>query len=296
MTDDGVALPESAFEPFVRYSLYNSPYPAHDRGCAVDLYLDPDREDGDETAPSPVAGEVLETAARRVPAKEYAESEDHVLLLDTGEHVARLLHVEPTVEPGDRIGVGDPLGRLVRSGFFAPWVDNHVHLGFRAPDQNHLRAGGSLPLSLPESVRPEPLAWDATGRVREAGETYVVLDSPAAKGGWVGIGDDSGAVLDGGLAHYEGGGLLGGHGSPTGAGPDGPVSFLGYEVGAAEDRTVTWGGFDVLANGEPITGLSLFCARDAGFGAKLVCPGHPFAVGDRIEVSFRDSDDPVRLG
>jgi hypothetical protein len=52
----------------------------------------------------------------------------------------------------------------------------------------------------------------------------------------------------------------------------------------------------VLANGEPVTGLSLFCARDAGFGAKLVDPGHDLSVGDRVEVGFRPSDDPVRLG
>jgi hypothetical protein len=286
MAGDAVTLPESVFEPFVRYSLYNSPYPAHDEGCAVDLYLDPERDH--ETAPSPVAGTVLDTVSRRVPAKDYAEAEDHVLLLDAGEYVARLLHVDPSVAVGERVAVGDPLGRLVRSGFFAPWVDNHVHLGLRRHDQHHLRAGGSLPLSLPESAVPAPLDWDGTGRVREVGETYAVLDSPTGGSAWVGVADDTGAVLDGGLAHYTGGGRLGG--------TDGPVSFLDYEVGTAADRTVTWADFDVLANGARITGLSLFCARDAGFGAKLVCPGHGFAVGDRVEVAFRPTEAPIRLG
>jgi len=312
MTDDSgggrIRLPERALEPFVRFSLYNSPYPAHDRGCAVDLYRDPDRED--DVAPSPVAGEVLDTHERRVPRKEYAEATDHILLvdvdegasevdavadgegtLDTADLVARMLHVDPAVEPGERVEVGDPLGRLVRSGFFAPWVDDHVHLGFRRRDRHLLRAGGSLPLSLP--VEPRPLAWDGTGTVVEVGETYVVLDSPHDHlGEWVGVAADGGGVLDGGLAHYEGGGLLCG----ADENGDGPVSLLGYEVGTATGGTVEWGSFDVLANGERATGLSLFCARDAGFGAKVVHPGHDLTVGDRVEVGFRESDEPVRLG
>jgi hypothetical protein len=313
MTDDPdaptVRLPERALSPFVRFSLYNSPYPAHDRGCAVDLYRDPDRED--DVAPSPVAGDVIDGHERRVPRKEYAEPTDQVLLVDvdgaasgfdaaadggsgaadTADLVARILHVDPAVGPGDRVEVGDPLGRFVRSGFFAPWVDDHVHLGFRRRDQHLLRAGGSLPLSLP--VAPRPLAWDGTGTVVEADETYAVLDAPRGPvDEWVGVAADGGGVLDGGLAHYRGGGLLDG-GSEDG---NGPVSLLGYEIGTATGRTVEWGSFDVLADGEPVTGLSLFCARDAGFGAKLVDPDHDLSVGDRVEVGFRPSDDPVRLG
>jgi hypothetical protein len=315
MTDDPggtrVRLPERALEPFVRFSLYNSPYPAHDRGCAVDLYRDPGREN--DVAPSPVAGEVLATHERRVPRKAYAEATDHILLVDVDadasgfdaaadddgtlgavDLVARMLHVDPAIEVGDRVEVGDPLGRLVRSGFFAPWVDDHVHLGFRRHDQHLLRAGGSLPLSLP--VEPRPLAWDGTGTVVEVGETYAVLDAPrGVPDEWMGVAADAGGVLDGGLAHYEGGGLLGG-GSDGGTGGDGPVSLLGYEVGTAIDRTVEWGSFDVLANGERVTGLSLFCARDADFGAKVVHPGHDLTVGDQVEVGFRESDEPVRLG
>ena len=167
-----VTLDPAVFDPFVRYSLYNSPYPAHDGGCAVDLYRDPDRDPGDEDAPSPVAVEVLETTSRRVPAKSYAEAEDHVILLDCGDLVARILHVDPSVEPGDHVERGDSLGRMVRSGFFAPWVDNHLHLGFRRPDQHLLRAGGSLRVELPPAVRPVPVEWEGVGHVREVGETY----------------------------------------------------------------------------------------------------------------------------
>ena len=71
---------------------------------------------------------------------------------------------------------------------------------------------------------------------------------------------------------------------------------FGRRVGRAEGRNVAWDDVEIRANGDPITGLSLCCARDPAFGAKLVCPGHGFAVGDRVEVELHPTDDPIRLG
>jgi len=67
----------------------------------------------------------------------------------------------------------------------------------------------------------------------------------------------------------------------------------GVETGRRSLDTVD---VDVLANGERITGLSLFAGVDPAFGAKLVCPDREFSVGERVRVSVRDSDDPIRLG
>ena len=309
-----VTLPPASLAPFRRLSLYNSPYPAHDAGHAIDLY--PDTNDGF----SPVAGEVLSTRTVRTPAKAYAAAHDHLILVACDDDwcaragvesvVARVLHVDPAVEAGDRIAVGDSLGEMVRSGFFAPWVDNHVHLGFRTPEQNLVRASGSLPVSLP--APPTPLAWDGAGTVVETGETYVVLDSPVHPGrdaGWCGIvaGDPSAGsaqgapagVLDGGLPHYDGGGVLDGgrpHTVGDGGGPDatapapgraehaGPVSLLGRVVGDRHGRTVTWRDVAVEANGRPAVGLSLFLTRAGPAGVKVVCPGHEFDPGQRVTV------------
>jgi hypothetical protein len=284
-----VTLPADAVAPFRRLSLYNSPYPAHDRGCAVDLY--PDSNDG----MSPVAGEVLDTRTVRTPQKPYAAEHDHLVLIDCDEAwcaaaggadvVARVLHVDPAVEADDHVAVGDSLGEMVRSGFFAPWVDNHVHLGFRTREQNLHRASGSLPLSLP--VSPTPLAWDGTGVVVETGETYVVLDTPTHPGraaGWCGIAAVSGpvtGVLDGGLPHYDGGGLfVAGEGDGGDAAVGAPVSLLGTVVGNRVGRTVTWHDVTVELDGRPVVGLSLFLARDGPAGAKVVCPGHTLERGD----------------
>ena len=266
-----VTVPASTLSRYRRFSLYNSPYAAHDHGCAIDLYP------ADNRGPSPVAGEVLDPRTVRVPDRPYAVAEDHLILIDTGDHVARVLHVDPAVSPGDCVAVGDSLGEMVRSGFFGQWVDNHVHLGFRDPDANPYRAAGSLPVDVDVDVRP--LDWDGTGYVREVGATYVVLDEPRHPdpGTWAGLAAGPGVVLDGGCPHYDGGGVL--------PGADGPVSVAGSRVGVADGRDVTWDDVTLHANGRPIRGLSLFIARDDDFGAKLVRPGHDFAVGDRITVS-----------
>ncbi|MCU4741045.1 hypothetical protein [Natronoglomus mannanivorans] len=291
---NGVTLEASILNRYDRFSLYNSPYPAHDEGCAIDLYPS---DDGDVApAPAPVSGTVLETKTVRAPPKPYAPEHDHLLLIECSAPasiaglVARILHVDPVVEPGETVTIGDPLGTLVHAGFFAPWVDDHLHVGFRRPEQNHHRAVGSLPVELAVDVRP--LAWDGCGTVVETGETYAVLDSPAHPnpGEFAGIAADGGGVLDGGLAHYDGGGLLGG-----GDSADGPmaVALNGERIGTATGRTVAWDDVVVTANGEPITGISLFCARDADFGAKLVCPERSLECGQDVQVRVRTGSEEM---
>ncbi|MCG1001854.1 MULTISPECIES: hypothetical protein [Halobacterium] len=276
-----VTLDGDVLARYPRASFYNSPYPAHDAGCAVDLY--PERAAGGSAgratrAPSPVAGEVVETRTVRCPSKPYAADHDHLIVVDTGDYLARILHVAPAVEPGDTVDVGDDLGRLVRSGFFAPWVANHVHLGFRKRDADAVRASGSLPLELDAPVEAVP--WDGTGNVVEVGETYALLDAPehpAPGEALAGVATDDGRVLDGGLPHYDDGGVFG----PE---TDSEVSFLGTTVAdVTNGRTIEWRDVTVTANGEQIRGLSLWLGADR-LGVKLVAPDHDFAVGDRVTV------------
>jgi len=306
-----VTLPAEVLSRYRRLSLYNSPFDAHDRGCAIDLY-----PPADETvAPSPVAGEVVDTRTVRAPPKPYAAEHDHLIVVDQGDRIARILHVDPAVEPGERVAVGDPLGELVRAGFFAPWVPNHIHLGFRPADADPYRAAGSLRVE--PAVDVEPLAWDGAGRVVDRGETFVVLDEPAhpAPGQrFVGMaaggidGDDPG-VLDGGFPHYEGGGLLSADagaarseadagmassaadaGSTAASGSDRAVTLAGSSIGVAAGRHVAWDDVTVLANGEPITGIALFAARDE-FGAKLICPDASFDLGERVRVGVEPAEN-----
>jgi hypothetical protein len=268
-----VTLDRDSLLQYRRFSLYNSPFVAHDHGCAIDLYPGDERHSV-EGAPSPVAGEVIETRAVSAPPQPYAADEDYLILVDTGEYVARLLHVKPGVEAGEEVAVGDPLGTLVRAGFFAPWVPNHIHLGFRDPDANPYRASGSLPVGV--AVDPEPVLWDGTGTVADTGETWAWLDSPAhpAPGErFAGIESDGG-VLDGGFPHYDGGGLLG-------AGER--AELAGQRVGTLSGRDVSWQECTVLANGDPVTGIALFCTRDS-LGVKLVGEDVDVEEGEDVSV------------
>jgi len=276
-----VSLPAAVLGRYERFSRYNSPYPAHETGCAIDLYPGTDR------AVSPVAGTVRSIRTVRCPDRAYAASEDHLLLLDCGPHVARILHVDPDVEVGERIETGDRLGRLVRSGFFGRWVDNHLHVEFRRPEQNLRRASGSLPIDLGVSVTG--LGWDGRGTVVETGPTHVRLDSPSARGrGFAALADDGGVPLDGGLVHYGGGGTF--------STAEGERSLLGAPIGTADGQGIEWADVAVFADGRRASGLSLFASR-VPFGAKLVFQeGHGFETGDEIAVSIEPTADPVRLG
>ncbi len=299
-----VPLPPSLLDRYERFSCYNSPYAAHDRGSAIDLYP------ASNVGRSPIPGEVLATRTVGCPDRSYAAAEDHLILIDVADEwaggrgadlTARVLHVDPAVSAGDRVAAGDSLGPMVRSGFFGQWVDNHVHLGFRPAGANPYRASGSLPLAPAVSVLGAP--WDGTGTVVDVGETYVRLDAPAHPdpGAWAMIADDDGTPLDGGLAHYSGGGAY-----PDGGGNGSRISLLGADVGTLGSRAdsaaaqsgptdVSWTGVGIHANGERATGLSLFASTDR-FGAKLVFhEGHGFVVGDEVRVDISPGES-IRLG
>lgn len=289
-----VVVPARVLDRYEAFTCFNSPYVAHDAGRAIDLYPGHDR------AISPVAGEVVAVERVRAPPKPYAPDHDHLVVIDTagaapgfetpaGPATARLLHLDSAVAVGDRVAVGDDLGQLIRAGFFAPWVDRHLHLGFREPGTNPRRARGSLPVTL--RIEPVGIDWDGTGRVVRTGETYVELEAPPGLAGvdpatWVGLTTREGWILDGGLAHYPCGGrlesLLEGAPSP----PDGPVGFLDASVGVARGRRVEWGSVRVTVDGDPVTGLSLFCARAGRFRPKIVHPNHDVEPGDHLRVAI----------
>ncbi|QKY20093.1 hypothetical protein B4589_006760 [Halolamina sp. CBA1230] len=301
MPADPVPLPDTLLARYARFSCYNSPYPAHDRGCAVDLYPD------DGTAPAPLSGEVVEARTVACPDRPYAVDHDHLIVLDVADDwaggrgadlYARVLHVDPTVSAGDWLDAGDSLGETVRSGFFGRWVDDHLHLGFRPADANPYRASGSLPV-VPD-VPVAGVSWDGTGTVVEVGQTFVRLDAPPhpGPGRWASIAADDGTPIDGGLAHYTGGGAYGGTVGD-------PVSLLGTDVGTATPRDgggadVTWGDVAIAVRGggrtTRATGLSLFASLES-FGAKIVFhEGHEFAVGDDVQVAIEPAASSIRLG
>jgi hypothetical protein len=76
-----VAIGGDVLSRYVAFSRFKSPYPAHDRGRAIDLYP----ESG---APSPVSGEVTERRAVQGRDRPSAEDQDHLIVVITGERQA----------------------------------------------------------------------------------------------------------------------------------------------------------------------------------------------------------------
>jgi len=141
-------------------------------------------------------------------------------------------------------------------------------------------------------VSVEPIQWDGTGAVVERGPTHVVLDADppgprsAVRGARERRRDTS----------RRRAGALRGRGAFDELVDGAAVSLWGTCVGVARGRGVAWDPIDVLANGERVVGLSLFAARDDGFGAKIVCPDRRFDLGETVSLALAPSDDPIRLG
>lgn len=200
------------------FSFANSPYYAHERISAVDVY--PPR--GELEALSPVEGPVLFV-------KPLSSGKDYALTIKVGEGLCvKILHVKPRVKTGEKVRVGDYLGKIVWSPFYNFWTDRHMHVEVR-PIADPLRARGGFELdvspllakmrleSLQASRGPRPFKVDLVK------SEYALLKTPGGEaafaspiavkgGGFVGY-------VEGGLPHYGHGALVGTIGQPAGALP-----------------------------------------------------------------------------
>ena len=124
------------------YSFFASPYHAHREFGAVDIYQG---RDFGGVSLSPVAGEVFKVMEFKSPSLGKPLPE-YLILIRSGDYLARIMHVEPSVREGDEIRVGDELGRFITNGYFFFWADADMHLEIRDMD-NYLRAKGGYELT-----------------------------------------------------------------------------------------------------------------------------------------------------
>ncbi len=162
---------------------------------------------GDERAPSPVSGEVS-IRDGSAPPKAYAAEHDHLISIDTGDTVARLLHVDPAVEPGERSLSGIRSVRWFARAFSRRGSRTTSMSASDALMQNLKRASGSLPVDVAADVTP--VFWDGTGTVVDGGETWARLDERDLGPGWLACrtptsGGDGSGVLDGRAPYACGG-------------------------------------------------------------------------------------------
>jgi len=293
-----VTLSSSVLDRYRRFSRFNSPYPAHDDGCAIDLY--PDSEAGI----SPVAGVVRETRTVGCPDRPYAADEDHLIVVELDEDwcrragaapgtIARILHVVPEVSAGDRVAGDDSRPadavRFLRSVGRQPRPPRIQSAGCeRAPGES----GRSRSMSTCRSSR-----YSGTGPAQSSSAARRTSSSTPPT---------PGSPVSGSRRSRATTGYLSTAGwRTTRAAARSTNSWTGRRCrcGAPASaspgrRRVAWDPIDVLANGERVVGLSsLFAARDDGFGAKIVCPDRRFDLGETVSLALAPSDDdPIRLG
>ena len=182
-------------------SMTNSPYPPHIVGYAVDIYpsypyLPAERG---------VVTRVISFLAPR--NRPDAEKEDYLININVGNHVLKILHVKPSVKPGDKLYLGDPLGELIISGYLRPWSDPHMHVEVRKKG-DELRALGSLYLKLTEEALNLAMQGCATTtelRVLKTSKSYGLAEVAGQLCADV---QGMNAVLDAGLPHYGVGGTI----------------------------------------------------------------------------------------
>ena len=131
------------------YSFFNSPYPGHKYASALDIYFN------HSEALLPVdEGRILEV--EKFPCPRYradASDYDYLILIQLDSStVLKILHVEPSVGCGERVYLGDPLGRMIVSGFFSDWSDLHMHVEVRRASDPY-RALGAYPLNISSSIK-----------------------------------------------------------------------------------------------------------------------------------------------
>ncbi len=200
-------------------SLHNSPYYSHNHGSALDLY--PSTLEFGIPASSPVSGIVRSVQRFKSPTSKWFEAPPYEPLIlieveDDPRFLIKILHLNPTVEENCRICVGDHLGTYLRSGYFHPWTDPHMHIEVRHCF-DPIRARGGLPISLPDDFELTTSTVDRTcdmsGEFSLVKDEYALieLDSPLPRLGYYSglaarVGDVFG-ILDCGIPYYNLGGL-----------------------------------------------------------------------------------------
>lgn len=216
-----------------RFSLFNSPYPAHKSYSAIDIY--PGRGFG-SISPSPVSGEVKKILRVLCPEKAIFKSTgyDYVILLQSSENPnawIKILHIEPLVEVSEAIKAGDDLGVLLRSGFFDYWTDPHLHLEVRDPS-DPIRARGGFRINVEGLCGGRHMdVGGLRGSLVSVREEYFLVapEGELRYGVPVSVDGELG-FIDGGIPHY---GYFGIH--TLGETPSsGIVRLCGVEIGAVE--------------------------------------------------------------
>lgn len=177
-----------------KFAFLKSPFAAHTTLSAIDIYSGGTFGD---IAPSPVEGEVIDI--REYPSPTPFRDRDfmeYIIAIRQDESVVKILHSKPVVEVGDTVDVGDPLGILIKNGYFYFWNEPPLHVEVRDAG-DYIRASNNNPLLAKFSFSGDnSMESNITCRVVFCNEKYALL-----KGDYKGAGvkgyELGGCLLDG---------------------------------------------------------------------------------------------------
>ena len=261
------------------FSFFASPYIAHREFKAVDIY--PNRDFGD-IALSPVSGTVFKTIKFDSPSLGKPLPE-YLILIKTKNHLARIMHIEPSVKRGDEIHLGDEIGRFINNGYFFFWVDAGMHVEVR--DLNdYLRARGGyelMPMFASKITEERPVS-ELKGTVIDASKRNITVK--LNKNNVVKIKDNYSLMDCATSLGY--GGVLGKFN------PEDEIYFNGIKIGKIDRignymSTFKTEKLKVLVNGIGFRGISFIFGREI---AKLLPKryGKPaLKKGDKVNIKLK---------
>ncbi len=206
-------------------SFCNSPFPAHRDYGALDIYP-ADAKFNDEVA-CPVNGIVKDVRRFSSPSlfPDRPPIYEYLTIIESEENPSvyvKIIHACPKVSAGERVNVGDKIAVLIHSGYYPFWVDPHIHVELRNPN-DPVRASGSYNLevlnigSIEKCEEKAPNEGCIRGVVRKIEKRYVSVEPHPEH--WVKIGLFSGlrvtamkrsGILDGGVPFMGYAGVIAG--------------------------------------------------------------------------------------
>ncbi len=219
------ALGVKIYAPKESYvSFCSSPYPAHRTFGALDIY--PAGAKFNDEVACPVNGIVRDVKKYSSPSpfSDKPPIYEYLTLIESAENPSvyvKIIHACPKVGLDKSVSVGEKIAVLIRSGYYPFWVEPHIHVELRDPNDS-LRALGSHRLSvLNESDNKSPVAPKTqveeplTGIVTKVGPRYATIrPSPehwATMGNFSGLrarADEAFGLLDGGIPFLGYGALV----------------------------------------------------------------------------------------
>ena len=250
------------------YSFFNSPYPAHRNGTAVDVYFE-----GEALFPFE---EGIVREFRKINTRRGIE--DSLILVDINNFVLKILHVKPFIKIGDKLYLGDSFGKVISSGFLCPWSDKHAHFELRKPDDPYRARGGLLLMPIIQPLTP--IAIGNKFIVVEREKNYVWVKPLNHIGRGLTPLSFHGKPIEGGIPHYHYGAIFGNTNR---------IDLMGNSIDIKEHLPNGIGLFDakcfrVEVNGVECIGIGIYCNQPF---LKLI--SKDFEEEDVIEIKISKS-------